>query len=306
MACNYPVGLQDKDGIAVMRPCSTCIACRLDYSKEWALRLSHESQLYQENDFITLTYNQENLPQDGSIHKRELEKFIKRLRSKLYPKTIRYYGCGEYGKICKTCGLSRPYCIKEGCKKFIPILGRPHYHAIIFNHSFTNKEPLFLSPKRYGFRKSGADHTLYRSGQLERMWKKGFSTVGDVTPESAAYIARYVTKKINGKEAEKHYGNKSSEFSLMSRNPGIGHDWFQKYKTDIFPKGYCTLNGKRYKFPRYYYSLLEKQNEVEARFFKYERRKQAIKKPYENTIRGYQKELYQKKVAEPLKRGYEE
>ncbi len=280
MSCNFPVGTQDKDGIALYRPCGTCMGCRLDYSKDWAIRICHESQLQEDNDFITLTFNDENLPLDGSVHKRDLELFIKRLRATLYPKTIRYYACGEYGEN----------------------LNRPHYHAIIFNHQFTHKTPLFLSGKRLGTRKGGHDHSLYRSSELEHLWKNGFSTVADVTEQSSAYVARYVCKKIGGKLAKEHYGNKNSEFALMSRNPGIGHDWYKKYKTDVFPKDFVTLNGKKYRVPRYYYSLLEKENFVEARMIKKRRREKSQEKPYENTMRQMQKEYHRTQVTKTLER----
>lgn len=278
MSCNFPVGCQDKDGISLYRPCGTCIGCRLDYSNDWSVRIIHESQLYQENDFITLTFNKENLPPDGSVHKKDIELFIKRLRSTLYPKTIRYYACGEYGEN----------------------FNRPHYHAIIFNHEFSNKIPLFLSGKKLGTRSTGSDHSLYRSDELESLWKKGFSTVGEVTQQSAAYVARYTCKKIGGQKAKEHYGDKHSEFALMSRNPGIGHDWFKKYKTDCFPKDYVTVNGKKYRVPRYYYQLLEKENFVEARAIKMARRKKSTEKEYENTIRQYHKEKYRKEVTKTL------
>ena len=130
MSCNFPVGMQDKDGIALYRPCGTCIGCRLDYSKDWAVRICHEAQLNDDNEFVTLTFNDENLPENQSVNKKDLELFIKRLRSRLYPKTIRYYACGEYGEN----------------------FARPHYHVIIFGHTFLDKEPLFLSGKRLGQR----------------------------------------------------------------------------------------------------------------------------------------------------------
>ena len=88
----------------------------------------------------------------------------------------------------------------------------------------------------------------------------------------------------------------------MSRNPGIGHDWYKKYKTDVFPKDYVTLNGRRYRVPRYYYSLLEAENFKDARKIRMARRKRSSEKPYMNTIRGMQKENHLKEVTKTLER----
>lgn len=105
-------------------PCGKCKGCRLEYSRQWAIRCVHEAQMHDDNAFITLTYSQENIPKDRSIHKEELQKFFKRLRKNTNVK-LRYFACGEYGK-----------------QK-----NRPHYHAIIFGYSFPDKT---LYSKRKG------------------------------------------------------------------------------------------------------------------------------------------------------------
>jgi len=60
---------------------------------------------------------------------------------------------------------------------------------------------------------------------------------GDVTFESSAYVARYITKKINGDNAKEHYQGKHPEFIRMSNRPGIATSWYNKYKSDIYKPG---------------------------------------------------------------------
>jgi hypothetical protein len=201
-------------------PCGQCIGCRLERSRQWAMRCVHEAQMYDRNCFVTLTYDDEHLPANGSLNKRDFQLFMKRLR-KRYGAGIRYYQCGEYGEL----------------------LGRPHHHAILFNFDFPDKQ---LWSVRDGVR-------LYRSASLEQLWPHGYSTIGDVTFESAAYVARYCTKKITGKLAGEHYKGKMPEYATMSRRPGIGRAWLEKYKDDVYNHDYVVVrNGLKLRPPRYY------------------------------------------------------
>jgi len=218
-------------------PCGQCIGCRLERSRQWAIRCTHEASQYENNCFITLTYSNENLPHSMSIGVRPFQLFIKRLRKK-YGSGIRFYGCGEYGG------------------RF----GRPHYHACLFNHDFKDK-------KLWKESKTG-DH-LYRSKQLEAIWPYGYCSIGTMTFQSAAYVARYLMKKINGNSAEKHYEYidefgevhaRKPEFTIMSRKPGIGANWLEKYASDIYPGDFVILKGKRMRPPKYYDTLYEKEN----------------------------------------------
>ena len=152
------------DSRMVKLSCGQCIGCRLERSRQWALRCSHEASMYDENCFITLTYREDALPPLGSLDKRHFQLFMKRLRKRYPKKTIRYFQCGEYGEK----------------------LSRPHYHACLFNHDFDDKK-LF---------KVEGENRLYVSEKLTQLWPYGYSTVGAVTFESAAYVARYVTKKM--------------------------------------------------------------------------------------------------------------
>lgn len=251
-----------------IRPCGSCLGCRLERARQWAMRCVHESQMHEQNCFITLTYDPKFLPPDKSIHKDELQRFFKRLRKELcytgtmplfdkamriqyyrqpwhkkygQPKRmpiyreIKYYACGEYGK------------------RF----SRPHYHACLFGYEFKDQKLLYQGHLSYWqkyFKKTNS-HSLFTSKTLERIWGKGFVTIGELTFESAGYVARYCMKKITGKEASAHYKNREPEFALMSK--GLGKSWYKKYFTDIYPKDFTTMNGNKLKPPRYYDYLLE-------------------------------------------------
>jgi hypothetical protein len=106
MYCLMPLYLP---GIGVL-PCGRCRYCRIMRSNQWAMRMMHEWDYWEKAVFITLTYNNENLPEGGILVKDDLQRFFKRIRKAIMPGKIRYFACGEYGDT----------------------YDRPHYHAIIF------------------------------------------------------------------------------------------------------------------------------------------------------------------------------
>jgi uracil-DNA glycosylase len=211
-------------------PCGQCIGCRLEKSRKWAMRCMHESSLHEDNIFLTLTYRPEELPfticskPQPTLYKPHFQKFMKRLRKK-YDYRISYYMCGEYGDDTN----------------------RPHYHAILFGHDFKDKKP---------HKRSKSGEMLYTSDEADQIWSHGFVTIGDVSFESAAYVARYVLKKRTGKGADFHYQGREPEYASMSLKPAIGKNWLEKWKTDVYPHDYVIINGKKVKPPRYYDNLL--------------------------------------------------
>lgn len=282
--------------VGIQVPCGQCIGCRLERSRQWAMRCVHESKQHEDNAFITLTYSPDYLPKDGSLHKDHFQNFMKRLRKKLdkgfvYEKNgekvtveggrkVRFFHCGEYGE-------------KNS---------RPHYHACIFGFSFPDKT--FYS-ERSGCR-------LYRSAMLEELWPVGFSTVGDVTFESAAYVARYITKKVSGEKADEHYQGKLPEYTTMSRggnvkgSRGIGSLWFKDYKLDVFPSDQVVLRGKVMKPPRAYDKWLEQDAPDEYLKIKVDRKAKALENAADNTDRRLRvKEQCKIAQFKQLKRGYE-
>jgi len=210
-------------------PCGQCVGCRLERSRQWAIRCMHEAALYDNNCFITLTYNDDNLPAGKTLVLEDFQKFMKRLR-KFFPQTIRFFHCGEYGEIN----------------------ARPHYHACLFNCDFPDR-------KLY---KVVGEHRLYTSQILDNLWSVngnslGFATVGDVSFESAAYVARYVMKKVTGGNADQHYGDRLPEYCTMSRRPGLGSAWVEKFKDDVYPFDGVIARGFPSRPPRFYDAMFE-------------------------------------------------
>lgn len=305
-------------------PCGQCIGCRLENSRQWAMRCMNEADMSYsgKNTFITLTYDNENIPNrylighdqekkpiyGGQLVKEHFQLFMKRLRKKYVPlnpydkKTqedlynkhaerhrIKFYHCGEYGE------------------KY----SRPHYHAIIFNHDFEDKV------------ESGKNkaNILYTSKELSDLWPFGIHAIGAVTFESVAYCARYVTKKINGKLKEEHYkrfdinqeGEIVNEFSLkpeyatMSTKPAIGLSWYEKYKSDCFPSDKLpNKKGVVMRPPDYYFGKYELEEPDNAEKLKVKRKAKAkILEKDNNHFRLNQKHKVALAGHKRVKRSYE-
>lgn len=241
-------------------PCQQCIGCKLDHSLGWAIRIMHEAKMHDDNCFVTLTYNDENLPQYGFLRKEDPVKFMKRLRKACSATSepnqihnvvhtqmekaprkaaqIPFYMCGEYGDLTH----------------------RPHYHYALFGLDFSDK--VYLKTTAQG-------HKLYYSPLLQKLWPFGNNIVAELTIQSAAYIARYVTKKLTGDGNRTHYeiinpdtGEillKPKEYATMSRAQGIGKSYLEKYKQDWYPEGKLVIKGHKVNTPRYYDKKMEEQ-----------------------------------------------
>lgn len=264
-------------------PCGRCIGCRLARSRMWATRCMHEAQLHKYNCFITLTYSDDNLPFPPSLNVEHFQKFMKRLRKKFGAK-VRFFHCGEYGEK----------------------LSRPHYHAILFNCDFPDK---YLFKIENGFK-------LYRSPLLEQLWPFGHSMIGEVTFESAAYVARYCLKKITGRDAQDYYSRYdpltgivyelSPEYTTMSRRPGIASGWFDRYASDVFPDDFIVVNGFKIKPPRFYDDLLKKHDPYLFDEIKFDRWERAVNSLDNTPERLQARETVQLARLSKLKRPIEE
>lgn len=254
----FQQGLPMKCENTIQLPCGQCVGCRLERSRQWALRCQHEASLHEKNCFITLTYNDENLPLDGSLDVRHFQLFMKRLREKFGEDRIRFFHCGEYGERFK----------------------RPHYHAILFGFDFDDKE----------YFKSNQGNHVFTSKTLDSLWGKGFCTIGSVTFESCAYVARYVTKKVNGKFKDEHYVDRGKgnllkpEYCTMSRRPGIAYDWYQRFKSDVFPSDSVVVRGKECLPPRYYSNIYEVEDPEGFAELKAKREANAKKSSFDNSV----------------------
>lgn len=248
-------------GIPVRLPCGQCIGCRLEKSRQWAMRCVHEAHLHKENVFVTLTYDDKHLPRGGSLVKEHLQKFMKRLRfhaDKYGNKRVRFYACGEYGETTF----------------------RPHYHAILFGTDFYDK-------KQYRPGDGDKQSALYTSKALEFLWPFGQNMIGDVTFDSAAYVARYVMKKQTGKALENGVYERFDirtgeiydcvpEFTVMSRRPGIGLEWFNKFGPHSYRHDAVIMNGMEVRPPRYYDTKYELLDSEGLAALKIKRRRKAI------------------------------
>lgn len=287
-----PAGCED---LPVSVPCKQCIDCRLEKSREWAIRCVHESELYDKNCFITLTFRpacpllQKNgrrlkrlsksrlVDPTFSLHKFHFKDFMKRLRHYLAGSAaanVRFFHCGEYGEN----------------------LERPHHHACLFNYDFPDKE---LWQVRDGVR-------LYRSEILEKLWPYGYSTIGAVTFESAAYVARYVTKKITGSPAAAHYSGRLPEFCTQSRKPGIANQWLKNFTADVYPSDFLIIReNKKIKPPKYYDRIYDLTNPEKLSNVKALRIQNARQNPDNSPERQAVKLELTKLRAKKLVRGYE-
>lgn len=180
----------------------------------------HESECHDRNVFVTLTYDEDHLPSDGSLDREAFPLFMKRLRKSIEPAKVRYFHCGEYGD--------------SG--------GRPHYHALLFGYDAPDKRRVARS----------SEYPYWTSVELERLWGNGRCILGNVSFQSAAYVARYVTKKITGAAAEAHYKGRVPEYATMSRRPGIGRGWFEQFAHGVYPKDAVVARGFEQRPPRYY------------------------------------------------------
>jgi hypothetical protein len=275
----------------VVLPCSRCIGCKMDRVRDWSLRCWHESQMHDENSFITLTYDEPSLPLVRTKHgdlvptlrQSHLQCFMKRLRRSLGKKRVRFFACGEYGAK----------------------LGRPHFHILLFGYDFKDKKLIRSS--------NDPDKRLYFSKHLAQLWPSGFSSVGSVTPASTAYVSRYVIKKMHGYAAHSHYGVdkivrkrwrefdyeldkkmmhkvrlredtdkdpdkpgrfyhirmlpdhvffvQKPEFCVSSNRQAIGHAWISQFKDDCYPSDFVVnAEGFKNRPPRYYDRFLQLTN----------------------------------------------
>ncbi len=221
-----------------------------------------EAAMHERNCFLTLTYDQANLPPDGSLNVNHWQNFAKRARKRLGK--FRFFHCGEYGDLN----------------------GRPHYHAAIFGQDFSFDREFWKNTK--------TGDPLWTSPTLSKLWPEGLHAIGDLTFDSAAYVARYVMKKVNGSQAEYHYLThvdydtgechyRKPEYATMSRNKGIGETWIKKYMSDVYPSDELVVNGKITRPPKFYDQQFEKADPKGYRKLKAQRIKIGSKHPENNT-----------------------
>lgn len=244
---------------SVQLPCGQCIGCRMEYSRQWANRCMLELQDHDSAFFCTFTYDNDHVPtsfypdpETGeaipslTLKKRDFQLLMKRIRRRFEDDHIRFYACGEYGG-----------------QTF-----RPHYHAILFGLHLNDLTP--YKTVRLG----DQYYTYYNSSKLSSCWLDddgnpiGFVVVGEVTWESCAYTARYMLKKLKGKDAVFYDAHHiEPEFTLMSRKPGIARNYYVQ-NPGLFDFDFINIGtpkgGKKFRPPRYFEKLYEKDYPDEA------------------------------------------
>lgn len=228
-------------------PCGHCIGCYLDRSRQWADRCMLEATYHDKNCFITLTYDDNHLPDPGQIidcdgvvsdsplhplNKRDLQLFMKRLRKHFSDTKIRFFGCGEYGSHTFRC----------------------HYHLILFGVDFTDDRVLF--------KKNFKGNDLFVSETLSRLWPFGFSTIADISWDTCAYVSRYCLKKRNNDLTDLYdMFDLTPEFTIMSRRPGIARQYYDDNKDNIYRNQEIFIsdqNGsKKIRPPKYFDDLYD-------------------------------------------------
>ncbi len=213
-------------------PCGSCVGCRQEQGRQWAVRMMHEARMHSDNLFLTLTLSDEHLNENRELCSKDFSGFIKNLR-KTQERPISYFGCGEYGERTQ----------------------RPHYHALCFGVDFLDKYPSLDSSGR----------SFWRSETLDNVWRRGITEIGTVTMASASYVAGYVRKKVKGKDyarANPLNGELlSPEFARMSLRPAVGRRWITRHWRDVYPRDFVVIDGIEAKPPRYYDKYMDLEDD---------------------------------------------
>lgn len=258
--------IKSVDPDAFLVPCGKCIGCKMDYSRAWADRMMLELESNNGKAvFITLTYDDYHLVNKngfsldekvdrgsfqcsldgkllyndyGSLYKKHLQLFMKKLRKELDKQQIkvRFYAVGEYGSWEHS--------------------HRPHFHIVLFGlglDDLSRKVPV-------GQNELG--QKVFTCPLIFRCWNRGFVSVGDVSWRSCAYVARYVNKKVL--DPGENYLIESAElnplFSLMSRKPGIAKKYLEDHPgcldyTSIYISD--SDGSKKINIPKYFVNQLK-------------------------------------------------
>ena len=229
------------NGVWVMLPCRRCLPCQINYVKNWSTRAYLEGLCHSDSVFLTLTYDEEHLPNPPVLVRKDYQDFLKRLRKRL-DKHIRVFGCGEYGSVN----------------------GRPHFHFILYGVSLVDLNPV------QAFRPKG--NLVYSCKLISDIWPYGFHSVGSVSIQTLKYVARYTLKKQSpeGFDVDSDFPR---PYLITPRRPGLGVPFLQKFSSDL-TKGFVVVDSKKVSIPLFLRQRLQKDNyldylKVESKLLEY-------------------------------------
>lgn len=251
-------------GVPLQIACGQCINCRVQRASAGAIRCVHEAKSHEVNAFVTLTYSPENMPEDGGLHHRDFQLFMKRVR--------------KWWR--KNCGNHDPKFKMIMCGEYGETTARPHYHALLFGCDF---------PDRKYFKRANGNR-LDTSQILDDLWQLGHTTVGDVSYESARYVCGYVLKKVTGKKADDYYMGRRPDYITWGN--GIGAAYFAQYGAANYDHDYVVIDGRKMPIPRYYDTKFELVDTARLKAVKSARVRSAFKFSKELKARENESGLY--------------
>lgn len=260
----YPARVKDKEGYRFYGfvSCGSCLACKIQKSSEWAMRLTHEYSQRKKGVFLTLTYNDENLPPNEHLVKNDLQKFFKRLRQYLVRRLrnnlmdLPKYSCLSVSSVEKIAQKKLSGKLKYfSCGEYGDKNGRPHYHAIILGFSKYDKD--FVQGVKTSWTK--CSWSLLNFDEV----------FGTVNYDSCRYVADYSFSKQSMKEYVKRgyyterqgkdeFGNDKIFYDMVKQPPfqlisqGIGLTYINNYRDEILQREKITVHGAERNLPRYY------------------------------------------------------
>jgi len=262
-------------------PCGTCILCRSEQARQWAVRLAHEAQTTELACFATLTYDDKHIPLYNSLSTEQVlnpqeeqtddwQREQDRNHLSLYWKRerqhqrrngntnrLRYYVAGEYGDESS----------------------RPHYHACIFGTDLRDEGTYLLR---------GGKQPLWTSEALKKRWGLGNIAIGKLNFATARYTASYIVKKLNRKQVYRRIDENTGELiavvqpkAYMSKN--IGKDWWNRYRHFVTAHDFVVIEGKRQKPPKAHDRWLAERSEIASQMVKQQRMEHAKEETEEQT-----------------------
>lgn len=249
MRCLNPTTL--KTGLIV--PCKKCPPCRMASRYAWAFRLYQETKVHTNTLFVTLTYNNENVPnkvydsthlhryrchnnfmtlskQDTSLFIKNIQKQVKRIGGKTA--LFRYYLIGEYGDKDQSLGHNKD---------------RPHYHALLFIPNNVTKEQAI--------------------DIVNNCWSYGGAVIEDVSDANINYLGKHQLKESLGNCYQQKF---APIFSKMSRyNGGLGINYLSEsvkrfHLSSKEKNSYVISFGYRQPLPSFYRKLIWTENLTES------------------------------------------